>query len=355
MRIQLILSVCCLVSVFNLSAMAADIDTVVRKSDGKTVGGQITTVTKTDLTVNQRVGNRDDVIAGNDILSVEWKDEPPVLRLARSNEKSGNLAQAMTGYEEALAAAGSAVNLKADIQFLIARTAAKIAQADPTQAGAAIQKLKAFVGEHRDFFRFYDAQLLLAETALLAGDTVAADAAFNLVQQAPWKDYQMAAKIGGAETLLKQNKVTEAKGVFDQVAAMQPGNPSEKARQLQAMIGQARCMRQQNQVGEATSTLKKVIDQTEASESRLLAEAYLQLGDCYSIDAQQLKDAVLAYLHIDVIPPLAAHSDLRAEALYHLARLWPAVGEPARGAEASAKLEQDYPNSEWTKKLGSGS
>lgn len=338
-----------------IQAEAADIDMVVRKSDGKTLGGEIKAITKTEVTVFQKVGNKEDVVPANDILSVEWKDEPAMLRLARSNEKAGNYAQAMTGYEEALAAAGSVTNLKADIQFLIARTAARIAQADPSQAAVAMEKLKAFVGENRDFFRFYDAQMLLAETALLAGDTVAADAAFNLVQQSPWKDYQMAGKIGSAETLLAQNKVNEAKGIFDQVAAIQPGNPAEKARQLQATIGQARCLRQQNQIPQATESLRKVIDQAEAGESRLLAEAYLQLGDCYSSDAQQLKDAVLAYLHVDVIPTLASHADLRAEALYHLARLWPAVGEPARGAEASAKLEQDYPNSEWTKKLGSGS
>ncbi|MCA8997940.1 MAG: tetratricopeptide repeat protein [Planctomycetaceae bacterium] len=335
---------------------AADIDTVHRKSDGSSVGGEIKSVTKTDVTVYQKVGNKETNVPANDIELIEWKDEPAVLRLARSNEKSGNLAEALTGFDEALKnLAPGADSLKADIEFLIARTAYKVAQADPSQTQTAVDKLKAFVNDHRDHYRFYDAQMLLAETALLAGDTVAADSAFNLVQQAPWKDYKMAGKLGSAETLLKGNQIGQAKAIFDQVAAEQTSNSAEKARQLQAMIGQARCLKSESQTDEAATALQQVIDQTEANDTRLLAEAYLHLGDCYAADGQQLKDAVLAYLHVDVIPTLAAHSDLHAEALYHLARLWPAVGDPARGAEASAKLEQDYPNSEWTKKLTAGS
>lgn len=88
-------------------AFAAEIDIVKRASDGKSFGGEITSVSKTEVVVTQSVGNKEDTIAANDIASIEWKGEPPTLNLARSNERSGNLAEAQAGYQEALQAVAS--------------------------------------------------------------------------------------------------------------------------------------------------------------------------------------------------------------------------------------------------------
>ncbi|MCA9087047.1 MAG: hypothetical protein KDA90_00250 [Planctomycetaceae bacterium] len=77
---------------------AAEIDTVYRKSDGKAVGGEITAVSKTEVVVTQKVGNKEEHIPANDIRSVEWKGEPIGLGLARSNQRSGNLSEALEGY-----------------------------------------------------------------------------------------------------------------------------------------------------------------------------------------------------------------------------------------------------------------
>jgi hypothetical protein len=62
----------------------------------------------------------------------------------------------------------------------------------------------------------------------------------------------------------------------------------------------------------------------------------------------------MSFLHVDVIPSLAQEKDYHAEALYHLAQLWGAVGQPARAAEAAARLEQLYPNSDWARKPAAG-
>lgn len=334
---------------------AQEIDTVFRK-DASKVAGQITEVTKTDVTVTQKVGNKVEKVPANEILYIEWNGEPPQLNLARSNERSGNLAAAVTGFQEALAALeGSNPRIKADIEFLLARTAARLAQADPAQAPTAIQQLKEVVANSRDFYRFYDAQIVLAETALQIEDTNTAEGAYTLLQQAPWPDYQMAGKIGSANTLLARNDVNGAKSIFDEVAAMAPKTAAEKARQLEGKLGQAGCLQRQNNYEESTTILQNVIDETTAADTRLLAEAYLLLGDGYTAQGQKNKEAILAYLHVDVIPSLAAHSDLHAEALFRLSKLWTAVGQPQRSADATAKLENDYPNSRWTKELGGAS
>ncbi len=97
-----------------------------------------------------------------------------------------------------------------------------------------------------------------------------------------------------------------------------------------------------------------MIEETTAEDSRINAQAYLKLGDGYVAQGQKNKEAVLAYLHVDVIPALAAHSDLHAEALFRLSKLWPALNQPSRSADAAVKLESDYPNSPWTKQLSGG-
>lgn len=334
---------------------AQGIDTVYLK-DGSKLGGEITEVTKTDVTVTQKVGNKTDKVPSNTILLIEWKGEPPQLSLARSNERAGNLAEAVTGYQEALGALeGTNPRVKADIEFMLARTGAKLAQFDPTQAGASIQKLKDYVAQNRDFYQFYDAQLILAETALRAEDTTSADAAFAALQQAPWTDYKLAGKNGNANTLLARNDVTAAKSIFDEVAASSPKTPAEKAQQLQGKLGQAECLQRQNSIEEATNILNTVIDEATAEDTRILAEAYLKMGDGYAADGQKNKEAILAYLHVDVIPSLAAHADLHAEALFRLSKLWTTVQQPTRSADASAKLETEYPNSPWTKQLNGSS
>lgn len=355
MRPNQILIALGIAATFAGSAFAQQIDTVFLKNADK-VGGEITEVTKTDVTVTQKVGNKVEKIPANNIYYIEWKGEPPQLSLARSNERASNYAEAVTGYQEALAALeGGNPRIKSDIDYMLARTGSKLAVADPSQAASAIQNLKDYVAKNRDFYRFYDAQLMLAETALNAGDTTTADSAYSALQQAPWTDYKLAGQIGSGNTLLARNDVTGAKSIFDSVAATSPKTPAEKARQLEGKLGQAECLQRQNNSDEATKILNTVVDESTSEDTRILAEAYVKLGDGYAAQGQKNKEAILAYLHVDVIPSLAAHSDLHAEALFRLTKLWSAVGQPTRSADAAAKLESDYPNSPWTKQLGGAS
>ena len=331
---------------------AAEIDTVTRKSDGKVIGGEITKVTKTEVVVSQKVGNKEDAIPANDIAALEWRGEPTQLLAARSDERSGNLSEALASYQEALSDASiTRKEVKADIEFLIARTAVKVAQADREQAGAAIQKLKAFVELNRDHYRFYEAQILLADLALISGDSAQADASYLELEGAPWLDYQLAGQNGQGYSKLNRGDTSGARTIFDKVAQTKGTNPEEEAQRLTGMIGQAECLQEEGKCAEAVKILEQVIDGARAEDSRILARAYLRMGDCLSTDSQNLKSAVLAYLHVDVIPSLAKHGDLHAEALYQLSKLWLAVNQPQRVNDAISKLQTDYPTSEWTKKL----
>lgn len=326
------------------------IDTVKRR-DGTEASGEVKKVSRTEVVVFQKVGNKEIPIPANEVVEVDWDGEPAEFGVARGHEAAGNFPLAVEQLTEAAdKAQGLDAKIKADINFYLARAAARAALADPAQAADAIAKLKAFTSSERENFRFFEAQELLAEVALRAKDAPAADTAFNSLTQAPWPDTKMLGKIGLARVLLASDNLAGAKTGFDEVAAMETKTPAETSRKLQAMLGQATCLLKQTQPAEALKIIDQVIEQATIEETRTLAEAYVRQGDCLAASGAGAKDAILAYLHVDVIPALAEEREFHAEALYHLSKLWGAVTQPARAAEASAKLQQLYPNSPWAQK-----
>ncbi len=333
------------------TSQALAIDTVTRKSTDKAAAGKITSVTRTEIVVTPAVG-QPTTVPVNDVVDVDWEAAPPSLKLGRSQEAGGQFDLALKSYQQASTEnTSNEANLRAEITFSIARVKAKQALADPDLTADAISELKAFTEANRDHYRFFEAQLLLGEVALAANDLVTADAAFTAVSKAPWTDHQMAAKIGQARIMLERDDIAGAKAAFDEVAAANAVDPIEMSRKLEAMLGQGKCLQAQSQHAEAVQILNDVVKQSSDNDTRLQAEAYVRQGESFAALGDQPKQAVMAYLHVDVVPSLARHSDFHAEALYQLAQLWPTVGQPARAAEAAARLEQQYPNSEWTQRL----
>ncbi len=332
------------------SLPAADI--VNRRSTDQREGGTITRMTKTEVAVQKQVGG-EVVVPVNDISYIEWDSAPPGLGLGRAAIESGNLGYAQSQLETAQkeASSGSA-GLQGDIQFLLARVAALNAMSDTDLVDDAREKLNQFLRSHRDHYRHFDAQLLLGDVALAAADYPAALTAYTAVSNAPWKDYQMAAQIGNARTMLAQDKIDAARREFEAVVAVEPQDDAQKSRRLEGLLGQAECLQRQQQFDEVIRILDEVIDQTTAKQARLQAQAYLLQGDTYVAMGANPKQAIMAYLHVDVIPAMAREKDLHAEALYHLSRLWGQVGQENRARNAAAALRDEYPDSQWAEKLG---
>lgn len=334
-----------------VAASAGAIDTVTRKSTDRSAAGQITAVSRTQVVVTPRVGDAVTVPA-NDIADVDWEVAPPDVKLGRSQESSGQFDLAVKSFQKASTEFQTAnANVRAEIEFLIARATARRAFGDPAQLPDAAAKLKAFAEKNRDHYRYFEAQQFLGDVALAQDDTAAAETAFDELLRSPWTDLQMAGNIGKGRILFSRDDVSGAKQAFDAVAAAAPKTPAESSRRLEALLGQAKCLQRQSQFAEAVAILDQVVRDSAAGDARLQAEAYLRQGDAYASLGDRTMPAIMAYLHVDVVPALAQQSDFHAEALYHLAQLWPAAGHQDRGAEASARLVDSYPNSEWTKKL----
>ena len=112
-----------------------------------------------------------------------------------------------------------------------------------------------------------------------------------------------------------------------------------KEQKLSASLGKAVSLAETDQLDEAVGMIEQMILDTDPEQKELQARAYNALGDSYQ-RAGRTKDALLAYLHVDVL--YSTVPDAHAEAFSHLATLWDAVGQSARAREAQATLDQQY-------------
>jgi tetratricopeptide (TPR) repeat protein len=324
------------------------IDIITKKSDGKRVNGTISAMSKTELTLKRNVGEPE-IVSANDIAAIEWEGGGPELKLAYGDENGGRFESAATRFQKAKTdAKGPTDFLKGEFEYMLARVAAKQALDEPDKREQAIQKLTAAEKAYPDHVRFYESVLLLSQIQLAAKDFSGARGSLQTLATAPWNDLKLAAKVADARILAAEGKLDEAIAGFESVATSAGESAEEKSRKYEAMLGQARALIAQSKFDDALKLLEIVTDQARADDSTIQAEAYVLQGQAYQ-GLRRTKEAALAYLHVDVLFP--RESAYHAEALYQMSNLWKLVQHPDRSAEAAGKLVQNYPNSEWRKKL----
>lgn len=321
----------------------------IKRKAAPQVGGTITGATKTEVAVKPSTGEPITVPA-NEVASVDWDDAPRDMNLAKGDENNGRFSAALDKLAKVLEEVKSENDLlRTDVEFLIARVTARAALTDDERLDEAIAKLTGFLKSNSNSFRYYDAQQWLGQVYLAKQDFASARATFEQLAEAPWSDYQLLGKVNLGRVLMGELKNEEAAQAFDAAIAAAGSSSAEQSRKFEAMVGKARCLIALNKQPEALGVLTEVVDKGSPDDTALMAEAYVLQGNCLEAE-EKAKEAVLAYLHVDVL--FARESAYHAEALYHLSKLWKTVQHPDRAAEAAGKLEALYPKSDWTQKLG---
>ncbi len=329
-------------------SVATAADVLERRGGSAKLSGKITAVSKDKVSIETSKGEKLDVPA-NEVEEILWEGEPAVLKSARNNEMAGKLTQATDGLAKAAAENKSdRAEIKVDIDYFTQRTFARLALTDPAKVADALKKLNDFQTKHSDSRHYYDAVRLLVDLNLIQKDAAAARTAAETLAKAAGNDQKMASKIALARVSILENKVPEAQKGFEEVVASTGTTPAEESRKLEAKLGVANCLQLQSKFDDAIKLLDEVITHTAAEDSRIQAEAYVRQGDSYQA-AGKSKDALIAYLHVDVL--FSTEKAYHPEALYHLSRLWTAVQQPDRANEAADKLTTEYPNSPWAQKL----
>lgn len=325
-------------------------DSITRKT-GPRLAGTITGTTKTDLTIKPSVGEAVAVPA-NEIALIDWDDATADLKLAVSDENGGRLDAALTRLRKSKADSQTSLDaLKKEFDFVEARIIARMAKADPSKVDEALAALEKVKKSHADHFRYFETLRFLGEVQMVKGDNAAARQTFEALAQAPWNDVKLLGQIALGRISMAEGNADAAVKTFDAAISAAGNSAGEQARKYDAMLGKARALAAQSKHEEALQALNEVTMKAPQSETALQAEAYVLQGN--SLQAvNRNKDAVLAYLHVDLLFP--RETGYHAESLYHMAKLWKLVQSPERGLDAEAKLTGTYPNSLWAKKLAGG-
>jgi tetratricopeptide (TPR) repeat protein len=328
-------------------AAAAPAADVLVKVDKKKIVGKLVSMTATEVTIDQT--SLTEKVAVNEIASIKYDDEPSNLGYARDHYAEEKYEDALKYLGKLKASELERAEVKQDAEFLAAASATRMAlhgSGNVVEAGKAMIR---FVNTYPSNFHHLEAVELMGD---LYGAVRQYDKARGyyekLAKESPWTDYQMRATVAIGRAYVEQGNAAEALKCFDKVLAVKAEDDQDAGQQLYAALGKARCLAETNHHDEAIKLVQGMIEKLPADEAETLAVAYNTLGTSLR-KAGRPQEALYAFLHVDTMdgPPPEAH----AEALASLVDLWKELRRPDRAAEARAALENQYPESRWTKGL----
>ena len=325
------------VAVCLVTSAVAQADAI-KRIDGQ-VMGDVTETSSLEVTVTLR--GAPTKIPVNEIETIRYSDEPARLNTARTAIEAGRYEDAVTGLEGINLDEIKSPFIKQDVQFYTALAKARIALAgaDPDAVVEAGRLMAAFVKDHPTSYHYLQACEIVGDMLVAAGKYTASEDYYGRVANAPWPDYKMRAGVALGRALLAEAKTDEALKYFDNVLATEASGESAARQRLAATLGKARCQAEAGQSDEAIKLVQEVIDKGNPEEAELYARAYNAQGLAHR-KAGRIQDALLAYLHVDVLyfTPPKEH----IEALENLIELWEQVQQPERADDATQILQERY-------------
>lgn len=301
------------------------------------------------LEVELKLGVSTKTIPVNEIVSISYDREPDRLKTARNAVLNGRYEDALSLLNKMELADQTRPEIKQDIEFYRALCRAELALGGSGEIVAAGKQMAAFVKAHPGSYHWLKANEVLGDLYLAIGPDE--QTAYELAEEhyaelgkAPWPDYKMRAGVAVGRARLAQGKTAEALKSFESVLEMGATGPLAQAQRLAAMIGKARCLIAGEKHDQAVQLARQAIASSDPERVELNARAYNTLGTALR-KLGRTKEAVLAFLHVDVL--YFSVPETHAEALANLAQLWQQIHKPEQADRARRMLEQRYRNSRW--------
>lgn len=232
-----------------------------------------------------------------DVLDVQY-DLPGAIKLdyPRAVAAEGRSPTEAIPLYEALLRTPSVQNhktLKRQIEFKIAMLAAARAEESPEQLQKAITAVAKCKKDHPDSWQLVPLTRMLARLNLdkEPPNTEAARVAFEelaATQGAP-QELKNECAFQVIDLLLADGKIDDARQKLSSLPANEP----------RTRVYQIGCQASVDKIADAAKQLEELIDKS--ADRPLKAAAYNMLGDIYRRDAKTKKDALYAYLWVDVV------------------------------------------------------
>jgi tetratricopeptide (TPR) repeat protein len=310
----------------------------VKVTGGRSVRGTIEAETPSEVRIKPAVGP-EQAIPVDQIASVSYDNQPLSLTQAQLRETGGNLAEAADLYKKSIAEAASKPMMAQEAQFGQARTLAQIAHGGDARAlDEAIAALDAFAKAYPSSRQIGPALEALARLGLQKGDFDGADQYLTQLEtKAPWASDRSA--VLKAQVLGRRGQYDQAVSALDRMLA---GAPEGSPKWREATLAKAEALAGLRQYDTAADAARTVIKTADPEDAPTQALAYNTLGDCLRA-AGKPKDALLAFLHTDILYP--KDKEQHARALAQIAQIWRTLKQDNRADEVLDRLKQEYPQS----------
>ncbi len=345
------------ISFFVVGASVADdvvrylVKTETGAFEERSAEGTITAVSPDGVSIEANGKNAPETnpIPAERVVWLQYQDAPLGLAAARVETEIGAWEEAL----EKLDDIGDDLNrekyplVAAECDWYRANALLQLALADATtsfkEGGTAMTK---FVKEHPDSYRYYEAmQALGAAFFAMSERQTKKDAkqdflkrareAYATLENAESEEIRARGKLGLAKVAFESSELDSAKELFGEVSE-QTEFAVESA---EAKTGLARVLARQGEVDEATGLLNELLEATPNDATRRQARIYNALGDVYA-EANRPHEAVLAYLHVDLLYP-AARTE-RVAALKALVAQWRKLNREDRAQETIERLRDRF-------------
>jgi tetratricopeptide (TPR) repeat protein len=314
----------------------------VKLTNGSQQTGDIASSTSTELTLE--IGATRKQLPVNEIESIQFEGEPTGLTQARHAIAGGRYADAASQLAKVPQGDLKRPLLNQEVQFYQALTAARLALDGNGSIPDAGKRMLAFERGNPTSFHYFEACEALGDLLVAMGNYPVAESYYTKVASAPWPEYKLKAAALTGRALVGQKKYDQAIARFDQVLASELQGSQISAQKIAATLGKAEALSGSNKPQEAVALVDEVIGKAGPEDDELLARAYTVKGASLQA-AGQVKPAIVAYLHVDLLYP--RFPAVHAEALGHLVELFTADNKTQRAAQARSTLKQKYPQSAW--------
>lgn len=337
--ISVMLLVASLTSLATASAdeVALTPGTPIKEAIGGKVRGQIVSESLGEVVV--QVGGSSVSIPVARIASIRYEGQPPSIQLAEIRKSAGQFKEAAELFHKAAVDAANRPFVAQMAQYEEAESAAELSVTEPDRTADAITKVEQFVRTYPSSRHLASARETLAKLLIRKGEYDGAD-----------REIEALAKLAGSSdrasllrttVLTRRGKHDLAIVELDRLIAESGKNP---VKLRTAQLAKAQSLTGLKRYDDAASLLHSLIQESPAENATVQAPAYNALGDCLR-EANRPKDALIAYLHTDLL--YAKNKEEHPRALFQISRLFRQMKQDGRADEVWQRLKQDYPRSPW--------
>jgi tetratricopeptide (TPR) repeat protein len=310
-----------------------------KQAQGGAVRGLVTAESPAEVTVS--LGATTIVVPTDQVESIEYQGQPASMQLGRTNADAGRFDEAIAQFQKAASEAGGKPFVIEAAKFAEASLLAAQAMTEPGRVKDAVARLGAFLQAYPKGRHVVAAREALAKVQLHAEDFKGAEA--NLAEMAKLPAGADRAAVLQARLLVRSGDPRAAVAELDRLIAAAPeGSP----KRVELTLVKAEALVAASQYDESETLVRQVIAAADAEDLAVQSRAYNALGDCLAAAAKP-KDALLAYLHVDLL--YAKDKEEHPRALRRIEELFRKMGQLPRADEYGRRLKQEYPNSHWAR------